>query len=265
MDMSELLTAEQVDHYDRLGWLKVDQLVQGDDLTRLRQVVIEADSQGKSRVETKREVYKYRTEDQYTRTFRLSADVWTDYPELLELARQLAPAARQVLHADGVRLYADRLFIKPSTSAGGLPTAWHQDLPKLPFDRRDNVTIWVAVEDIPAEKGPLTFLSGSHRLGPVAAMNYDSDEEMFARLSPYERANMADIVEVPLKAGDATFHAGLTMHRAGANVSTQERLVWSVEYISADTLFNGVPHRGVEGLGLAPFAPFDHPKFPVLA
>jgi hypothetical protein len=38
-----------------------------------------------------------------------------------------------------------------------------------------------------------------------------------------------------------------------------------VEYISADTLFNGVPHRGVEGLDLAPFAPFDHPKFPVLA
>ena len=263
--MTDLLTAEQVDHYDRLGWLKAEGLVRGDELARLRELVIEADRQGNSRVETKRDVYKYRTEDQYTRTFRLSADVWTQYPELLDLARRLAPAARQVIHADGVRLYADRLFIKPPTSAGGLPTAWHQDLPKLPFDRRDNVTIWVAVEDIPAEKGPLAFLSGSHHLGPIAAGNHNSDEEMFARLSPSERAAMTEIVEVPLKAGDATFHAGLTMHRAGANVSSQERLVWSVEYISADTLFNGVPHRGVEGLDLTLFAPFDHPKFPVLA
>jgi ectoine hydroxylase-related dioxygenase (phytanoyl-CoA dioxygenase family) len=263
--MSELLTAEQVDHYDRLGWLKVEGLVHGDGLARLREIVLEADSEGQSRVETRRDVYKYRTEDQYTRTFRLSADVWTHYPELLDLARRLAPTARQVLHADGVRLYADRLFIKPPTSVGGLPTAWHQDQPKLPFDRRDNVTIWVAVEDIPPEKGPLTFLSGSHHLGPIAALNYDSDDDMLARLSPSERASMTEIVEVPLKAGDATFHAGLTMHRAGANVSSEERLVWSVEYMSADTLFNGVPHRGVEGLGLAPFTPFDHPKFPVLA
>jgi ectoine hydroxylase-related dioxygenase (phytanoyl-CoA dioxygenase family) len=263
--MTESLTPEQVDHYDRLGWLKVEKLVQGADLTRLRELVIEADRQGTSRVETKRDVYKYRTEDQYTKTFRLSADVWTQFPELLDLARRLAPTARQVLHADGVRLYADRLFIKPPTSAGGQPTAWHQDLPKLPFDRRDNVTIWVAVEDIPAQKGPLTFLSGSHHLGPIAAGNFYSDEEMLARLSPSERASLTEIVEVPLKAGDATFHAGLTMHRAGANISPQERLVWSVEYISADTLFNGVPHRGVEGLDLAPFAPFDHPKFPVLA
>lgn len=263
--MTELLTADQVDHYDRFGWLKVEKLVQDDDLARLRELVIEADQQGNARVETKRELYKYRTEDQYTRTFRLSADTWTQYPELLNLARRLAPAALQVIHADGVRLYADRLFIKPPTSDGGLPTAWHQDLPKLPFDRRDNVTIWVAVEDVPAQKGPLTFLSGSHHLGPIAAGNFDSDDEMLARLSPTERESMTEIVEVPLKAGDATFHAGLTMHRAGANVSSQDRLVWSVEYISADTLFNGVPHRGVEGLELAPFSPFDHPKFPILA
>jgi ectoine hydroxylase-related dioxygenase (phytanoyl-CoA dioxygenase family) len=263
--MTELLTADQVNHYDRFGWLKVERLIEGDDLARLRQLVIEADQQGGARVETKRELYKYRTEDQYTRTFRLSADTWEQFPELLDLARRLAPAARQTIHADSVRLYADRLFIKPPTSAGGLPTAWHQDLPKLPFDRRDNVTIWVAVEDVPPEKGPLTFLSGSHHLGPIAAENYDSDEEMFARLSPAERESMTEIVEVPLKAGDATFHAGLTMHRAGANVSAEDRLVWSVEYISGDTLFNGVPHRGVEGLGLTLFAPFDHPKFPILA
>jgi ectoine hydroxylase-related dioxygenase (phytanoyl-CoA dioxygenase family) len=263
--MAEPLTAEQVDHYDRLGWLKVERLVEGDELVRLRELVLEADGDGRSRVATKRDVYKYRTEDQYTTTFRLSADTWTEFPELLDLARRLAPTARQALHADGVRLYADRLFIKPPTSAGGQPTAWHQDLPKLPFDRRDNVTIWVAVEDIPPQKGPLTFLSGSHHLGPIAAGNYDSDEEMLARLSPSERETMTEIVQVPLRAGDATFHAGLTMHRASANVSSEERLVWSVEYISADTLFNGVPHRGVEGLDLAPFAPFDHPKFPVLA
>lgn len=262
--MSARLSQSSVKHYEKNGWVKVEKLVTGSELARIRELVIDADESGSARVETQRDLYKYRTPDQYTRTFRLSADTWLQYPELLELARRLAPTACQVLGVESVRLYADRLFIKPPTSEGGLPTAWHQDLPKLPFDRRDNVTIWLALEDIPKEKGPLTFLSGSHHLGPVSASNFDSDEELFARLTPAERARMTHIAEVPLRAGDATFHAGLTIHRAGANVSSADRLVWSVEYISADTLFNGVPHRGVEGLDLAPFAPFDHPKFPVL-
>jgi ectoine hydroxylase-related dioxygenase (phytanoyl-CoA dioxygenase family) len=221
--------------------------------------VLEADEQGRARVG---ESKPYQKKDQYTKTYRLSADTWQLYPELLDLARDAAPIARQVMNVPAVRLYADRLFIKPPTREGGVPTLWHQDLPKLPFDRRENVTLWVAVADIPAEKGPLTFLSRSHRLGPLTADSYESDEELFARLSGYERSHL-DIVEVPLRAGDATLHAGLTVHRAGANVSTEERLAWSLNYISADTLFNGVPHRGIEGLDLVPFKTFDHPKFPI--
>jgi ectoine hydroxylase-related dioxygenase (phytanoyl-CoA dioxygenase family) len=263
--VSAVLTQAEVEHYDEHGWLKVEQLVEKSELARIRELVVEADRKGSARVETRSDVYKYRSKDQYTRAFRLSADTWLQYPELLELARRLAPIARQALVVDSVRLYADRLFIKPPTSEGGLPTAWHQDLPKLPFDRRDNLTIWLALEDIPPEKGPLTFLSGSHHLGPLSAVDFQSDEELLARLSPTERRRLTDVVEVPLRAGDATLHAGLTVHRAGPNLSIEDRLVWSVEYISADTLFNGVPHRGVEGLDLVPFAPFEHPKFPVLA
>ena len=79
----------------------------------------------------------------------------------------LDPAVGEVvsslLCADQVRLFSETYLNKPP---GGLPTPWHQDWPLQPFDRRDTVNCWVALDDISMEQGPLHVVSGSHRLGP---------------------------------------------------------------------------------------------------
>ena len=84
--------------------------------------------------------------------------------------RPARPARKDTvcLGEDDVRVFWDKTFVKPAATEGTRESVWHQDFPYNPIDRRGMLTIWVAIEDVPAEAGALRFVPGSHRLGPLA-------------------------------------------------------------------------------------------------
>jgi ectoine hydroxylase-related dioxygenase (phytanoyl-CoA dioxygenase family) len=85
--------------------------------------------------------------------------------------------------------------------------------------------------DVGEDMGPMIFASRSHlaeNLGDLAI-----SEETSRRLETLIAERGWKIATEPLRAGDATFHAGATLHSAGANRSDRVREVLTVIYFAA--------------------------------
>src|ERR1700754_3023341 len=100
----------------------------------------------------------------------------------------------------------------PVGRPGSEATAWHQDIASLPFDRVGGLAFWVALNEIPAERGTMRFLSGSQREGCLGRTRVQGKgvNEYYPEL--YERYELSP--ELSLKAGDATAHSSYVAHGA---------------------------------------------------
>jgi ectoine hydroxylase-related dioxygenase (phytanoyl-CoA dioxygenase family) len=148
------------------------------------------------------------------------------------------------------------------------------------MDRRGLLTIWVAIDDVEPEMGPVRYLPGSHRLGPLGrANNSDSRKPLETLLTSarglcdkpddylYEgdAERVGEVVSFPLRAGEAVIHDGLTLHASASNRGDRMRRGWACVYFPSETQYTGMPRLESDGLGLTPFETFDHPRFPVIA
>ena len=86
--------------------------------------------------------------------------------------------------------------------------------------------------DVTPEMGVMTFVNASNtgELGDEAIS--DDSEAHFDALVSQTGAKLS--VPVAMSAGDATFHGGWTLHKAGANVSGATREVMTVIYFASD-------------------------------
>jgi ectoine hydroxylase-related dioxygenase (phytanoyl-CoA dioxygenase family) len=127
-----------------------------------------------------------------------------------------------------VRLYHDQALFK---EPGGGHTPWHQDKYYWPLDTEKMITMWMPLVDIDEEMGIITFASGSHENGPIDNVEIsDESEEIFQR---YVSENKFRIEKASsMKAGDATFHLGWTIHSAGPNRSSRMREVMTIIYFA---------------------------------
>ncbi len=84
------------------------------------------------------------------------------------------------------------------------------------------VTIWLALDPVDAENGCLRYVAGSHRDGDRPHSR--SEILGFSQgIQNYGPGDFAREVAVPLAAGDAVVHHGMTIHRADANLSARHR------------------------------------------
>ncbi|MFD0885094.1 phytanoyl-CoA dioxygenase family protein [Streptosporangium algeriense] len=203
--------------------------------------------------------------DTFARRLVVTRNLWRRVPEAGSLVPLIGSLAAQLMAEEKVRLVDDVMLVKPARENGGDPTIWHQDAPNFPFDRRGFLTFWIALDDITLDQGPLTFLPGSHRLGPLGAVDGAGEEiPLESFLTEEDRAYVGEPVATALNAGDTTVHDGHLLHSAEANRTNRPRRAWGVRYIPASTLYTGAAHRSFDGLGLVPFEPFEHDDFPLM-
>ena len=180
------------------------------------------------------------------------------------LARRFARVAADLMGVDEVRLYHDQALLK---EPGGGPTPFHQDQYYWPIDTLDTVTMWMPLVDVPREVGSMTFVDGSHREGMLGKFEISDESERFFGRMIKERG-LATHSYGAMSAGDATFHAGWTMHGAPPNPSRSLREVMTIIYVSADARMT-VPdeHQSDEAAmwlrGLAPGDVVSGPLHPV--
>lgn len=167
----------------------------------------------------------------YAKAFIQVGNLWelSGHVRRFSFSRRFARAAAELMGVDGVRIYADQgLFKEP----GGGATAWHQDQYYWPIDTRKTITMWMPLVDCPIDMGSLVFAGGVHERGPLAQMEIgDAAAEFFTRRAMEEEWPL-QIYE--LKAGDATFHAGWTPHKAPGNSTDRMRAVMTIIFMAHD-------------------------------
>ncbi len=181
--------------------------------------------------------YAYNTEkrkledrDTYGKAFLQIMNLWVVDNGVKEftLAKRFAKIAADLLGVENVRLYHDQALYK---EPGGGFTPWHQDEYYWPLSTNNTITMWMPLVDIDVEMGMLTFASGSHKNGSVK--NIEISDESEAELDAYVKEKGYAVTRADtMKAGDATFHYGWTLHSAPGNNSGTTREVMTIIYFA---------------------------------
>ena len=176
----------------------------------------------------------HRTVDEknrYEQSFVQCMRLWETVPELVPFTCDpgLASMAAQLLDVASVRLWQDQALYK---EPGGADTTPHQDQTFWPIGTEKLVSVWIPFEDVTIESGAMAYVPGSHLAGRLQVVDITHTSEPYAILDdPALAGRKPQTVEV--KAGQAIWHHGMTVHQAAANTTTQTRRVFTIVYIDS--------------------------------
>lgn len=225
LDQAYPLTQESVEHYRQNGWVLLREVCPSDLIGHYRDAIGE-------------ETYRMNTEtrpieerDTYGKAFLQTMNLWLSSPEVAKftLAKRFAGIAAALLGVERVRLYHDQSLYK---EPGGGHTPWHQDGFFWPIDQSRSVTLWMPLVDVPAEMGTMSFADGSHHRG-IVDLNAGISDDSEAFYAGYILGAGFEVrTGGAMKAGDATFHSGVTFHKAPGNPTDRVREVMTVIYFA---------------------------------
>lgn len=166
----------------------------------------------------------------YGRAFLQTTNLWRvdEAVARFVLSPRFGRIAAALMGVDGVRLYHDQALFK---EPGGGRTPWHQDQFYWPFSSPHTITMWMPLVDIDDRVGSMHFADGSHRIGHVSgeSIGDESDREVSRVIADRD---LVVSTHGPMRAGDATFHSGWTLHSAGPNPTDAMRSVMTVIYVA---------------------------------
>jgi len=231
------LSAEQVEFFDRNGYLTLRGITTADDLANLRDIY--------------ERMFRERTGLAEGNYFDLSAsgDEVSTLPQITMMAtyeprlrdtllwRNIGVVSRQLL-GDSAKHVFDHGIRKPPH---GPKTPWHQDYAYYgPGVHHRCITFWVPLQDATVENGCMWFIPGSHR-GPLLThhpLNDDprihgleiADPVFEQRYSSAFREITEGMAACPIKAGDCTIHDEMTIHGTGPNTTDEPRLAYGLAF-----------------------------------
>ncbi len=166
--------------------------------------------------------------DTYGKAFLQTMNLWLHNAAVKEFvfARRFAKIAADLMGVPAVRLYHDQALYK---EPGGGPTPWHQDQYYWPLDTSNTITLWMPLIDITPDMGVMTFASGSQKEGYISSLEISDASETHFRKYIAERGFPVSH-PVAMRAGDATFHSGWTLHNATPNTTGKMREVMTIIY-----------------------------------
>ena len=133
-----------------------------------------------------------------------------------------------------VRLYRDILLTMPSQSSGSTGTGLHVDKNYWQTCSSEKIiSAWFSLEDCDVENGCLVMVSGSHRwkrTSFVKKIDLDNLDMLKKMYGEYD----INVISVPHKKGQISFHSCLLMHGSHANVSGRVRQSFAAVYQDKD-------------------------------
>ena len=235
------LTSQQIESYQREGWLIIEDFLTPDELAELCSAINVAVTQmGTTRIADGGESNQSQiieTDSYYDRVFLQRVNLWKindtirNYfhnPELGEMLYKLAGV-------DGIRVWHDQTLQK---RAWDNPTAWHVDDPNWSFCSPDAISIWVALDDATIQNGCMYYLPVTHKLTDYEKKGHFG-ENMGALFDEYPEFKEIEPVAAEMKAGSAGFHNGLTAHAAGPNMTPYPRRAMTCIYMPEGSTYNG--------------------------
>lgn len=166
--------------------------------------------------------------DTYGKAFLQTMNLWVhdEGARQFVFARRFAKIASELMGVPATRLYHDQALYK---EPGGGHTPWHQDQHYWPLDTNNTITMWMPLVDLSPEMGIMNFASGSHTEGYLGDIPISDESESFFENFVKEKGYSLTEPE-PMRAGDATFHSGWTLHSAPGNHTDRMREVMTIIY-----------------------------------
>ncbi len=241
--MNAILSQQQIDSYRENGFLLIEDFLSEADLTVWREAVTEAIEQrgGKkmpgSEIKVGEDDGINKDSDYFAKVFDQMLNLWqtNDKVKQLMLDKNLGRMAADLAGWEGTRIWHDQALIKRPWAN---PTSWHLDTPFWSFSDRRALSIWVALDDATLENGCLYFIPGTFH--STTFENPGIGKNMDAIFEFYPQFIKSKSVAVPMKAGSCSFHNGLTIHGAGANMTSGFRRAMTCAYMPDGATFNGI-------------------------
>jgi hypothetical protein len=243
-----VLSQEELDHYQRDGYLIRRQQIASTDLERINEALDVAEIDlieeslrlGRSYtlgdrpfMDLDHRTLQFEFEGRATSSqpqLRVVEPISDYVPAIAELVRHptLVAAVASILKCDALSLWTDKLNFKVGYGGG---FDWHQDAPYWMHDADDvqNMpNVMVALDDAPLESGCLRGIRGSHLLGALpgkqdgsALAGFYTDPQCF---------DLASAVHFEMCAGDALFFDPFLIHGSDQNHTANRRRALIVTY-----------------------------------
>ncbi len=123
-------------------------------------------------------------------------------------------------------------FNKPARIGSGVPP--HQDNAYFCQDPPDMLTVWIAIDAVTEANGPVTYVKGSHRLGPLPTKPSGVRGNSIGLAEMPETDGDAPLVAL-LEPGDASIHHCETIHYSAPNATDHARLGFLLVYRGSHT------------------------------
>lgn len=194
----------------------------------------------------------------------------------------LAEIARDLMDSESVRFFHEHVLVKEPGATERTP--WHHDQPYYCINGDQNVSLWVALDPVPAMTG-MRFLAGSHRWDrwfvPRKFVDHTSytDPEDVVGGTDYELVPDVDamlaaapdqhrVLSFDVEPGDVIAFHYRTLHDAPGNSLQQRRRAVSYRWIGDDATFATRPWEvspPYEADGLTVGGSLaDDPRFPLV-
>ena len=238
--MKNTLTEEQIASYRKDGFIIIKDFLDPKELEDWRFKVGEAvklrednplptddDYEGSDALKHKKEIKAF---------YQQRMQLWMDNKPFRELIfdQRIGKMAADLEGVDGVRIWQDQALFKLAYAE---LTSWHQDVPLWSFDAKHGITIWIALDDATISNGCLYFIPGSHKKIYIKPEPGKPHARVF-ELNP-ELLKLPAPVAATMKAGSCSFHNGLMMHGASANMTPGSRRAMTCGFMPDGSTFNG--------------------------
>ena len=260
------LTTEQLENYQKDGFLVLPDFVSAVDCDRLRaraeQLVQQFDPRGITSIFSTREqsrlTDRYFLESASDIRFFFEEDAFSSDgqlkqekeksinkighalheldPEFSSFSR--APAIRELVNDLAIKnpLLLQSMYIFKQPRIGGEVTC-HQDGTFLYTDPFDIAGLWFALEDATLENGCLWAIPGGHKLGLKSRWVRDGNGGMKFEVFDSEPWDEDKLVPLEVNKGSLILLHGLLPHKSLANRSAHSRHAYTLHVISADSTY----------------------------
>jgi phytanoyl-CoA hydroxylase len=227
-----MISDKDVETYRRDGVIVVPEVLDGETLGQVRQVIAELVA-GAAEVTEHTEIYDlepgHTRENPRVRRIKTPHKVHPIFNEIVRSAPVIDILKKLI--GPNLRLHGSKLNMK--SAQYGSPVEWHQDWAFYPHTNDDVLAIGVLLDDCDLTNGPMLVTPGTHK---AEVWNHHGEDGCFAGLIDPDlvKGEIERAVPCMGKAGSMSFHHVRALHGSAQNTSDRPRNLLLYEVAASD-------------------------------
>ena len=221
--MPNYLETDQIEAYNRNGFVGPIDLLTLDEAAKLRRKVEEVEAKMGTQIQQRCKIKAHLP-------FTFLYDI-ISHPNLLDAVEDII--------GPNILCWGSSFFQKEAHDPGFV--SWHQDSTYYGLEPPDTLTAWLAISDSNLESGCMEFIPGTHNQGIYRHEEFRSEENLLSRGQTIVDVDERKSQPMILKAGQFSFHKEDCVHGSAPNNSNDRRIGLSIHYVSPSIRETGFP------------------------